>query len=218
MKRFLKNNSLSIVFFLFFLATLVLQAVTGLKEHNEAMRDEGGQVLGLGQYLLSGHFLQSTFENWESEFLQMALFLFFSVFLYQKGSSESKDPDGEEEVDREPNPARPGAPGPVKKGGLILGIYKHSLLYAFALLFLLSFLLHWYGSLKDYNEEQVLKGKATETALQYLANSRLWFESFQNWQSEFLSVFSLVLLSVFLREKGSPQSKPVDAPYAETGS
>lgn len=218
MKTFVKNNSLSIVFFFFFLVSLVAQAVTGLKEHNEEMMNEGGQVLGMSQYLLSGHFLQSTFENWESEFLQMAMFLIFSMFLYQKGSSESKDPDKEEEVDREPNPRRKNAPWPVKKGGLILGIYKHSLCYTFSLLFLLSFLLHWYGSLKDYNEEQSLKGKATETAIQYLGNSRLWFESFQNWQSEFLSVFSLVLLSVFLREQGSPQSKPVDAPNEETGS
>lgn len=218
MRTFFRNNSLSIVFFIFFLMALVMQMVTGLKEHNEEMMNEGGQVLNMGQYLFSGHFLQATFENWESEFLQMAMFLVFSMFLYQKGSSESKDPDKEEEVDREPNPRRKGAPWPVKKGGLILGIYKHSLCYAFTLLFLLSFLLHWYGSMKDYNEEQLLQGKATETAIQYLGNSRLWFESFQNWQSEFLSVFSLVLLSVFLREKGSPQSKPVDASYAETGS
>lgn len=218
MRKFLRNNSLSIVFFLFFLGSLVLQAVTGLKEHNEEMMQDGGQVLNMGQYLFSGHFLQATFENWESEFLQMAMFLVFSMFLYQKGSSESKDPDKEEEVDREPDPKRKGAPWPVKKGGLILGIYKHSLCYAFTFLFICSFLLHWYGSLKDYNEEQLLNGKATETAIQYLSNSRLWFESFQNWQSEFLSVFSLVMLSVFLREKGSPQSKPVDAPYAETGA
>lgn len=218
MKTFIRNNSLSIVFFIFFLVSLGAQMIMGLKEHNEEMMNEGGQVLGMGQYLFSGHFLQATFENWESEFLQMAMFLVFSMFLYQKGSSESKDPDKEEEVDREPNPRRKDAPWPVKKGGLILGIYKHSLCYAFTFLFICSFLLHWYGSLKDYNEEQILQGKATETAMQYLGNPRLWFESFQNWQSEFLSVFSLVILSVFLREKGSPQSKPVDASYAETGA
>lgn len=217
MKKFLRNNSLSIVFFLFFLISLAAQTITGLKEHNQEMSEEGGQVLNLSQYLFSGHFLQSTFENWESEFLQMAMFLVFSMFLYQKGSSESKDPDKEEDVDREPNPRRKHVPWPVKKGGLILGIYKHSLCYAFTFLFLLSFMMHWYGSMKDYNEEQVLKDKPTETAMQYLGNPRLWFESFQNWQSEFLSVFSLVLLSVYLREQGSPQSKPVDAPHMETG-
>jgi hypothetical protein len=171
----------------------------------------------MSQYISSGHFLQSTFENWESEFLQMALFVILTMFLYQKGSSESKDPDKEEEVDREPNPRRRNAPWPVKKGGLVLAIYKHSLCYALSIIFLLSFLLHWYGSLKDYNEEQFLKNQPAETAMQYLSNSRLWFESFQNWESEFLSVFTIVILSIFLREKGSAQSKPVDAPDSETG-
>jgi hypothetical protein len=217
MKKLLKNNSLSLVFFILFLLSMGGQAVTGLKQHNQEMEERGGQRLSMGKYFASGHFLQSTFENWESEFLQMALFVMLTMFLYQKGSSESKDPEKEEEVDREPNPRRRNAPWPVKKGGLVLAIYKHSLFYALALFFVLSFLLHWYGSLKDYNEEQILKHLPTETAFQYMGNSRMWFESFQNWQSEFLSVFSIVVLSVFLREKGSPQSKPVDAPDSETG-
>jgi hypothetical protein len=217
MKKLLKNNSLSLVFFILFLLSLGGQAVTGLKQHNQEMEEEGGQQLNMGQYFTSGHFLQSTFENWESEFLQMALFVILTMFLYQKGSSESKDPEKEEEVDREPNPRRRNAPWPVKKGGLALAIYKHSLFYALAIIFILSFVVHWYGSLKDYNEEQILKHLPTETALQYISNSRMWFESFQNWQSEFLSVFSIVVLSIFLREKGSPQSKPVDALDSETG-
>ena len=140
------------------------------------------------------------------------------MFLYQKGSSESKDPDKTEEVDRKPNPGKKNAPWPVKKGGIWLAIYKHSLCYAFTILFLLSFVLHWRGSLHDYNEEQTLKHLPTEDALHYLGNARFWFESFQNWQSEFLSIFAIVLLSVFLREQYSPQSKPVDAPDSETGS
>ena len=82
---------------------------------------------------------------------------------------------------------------------------------------MVSFILHWYGSLKDYNEHQLLEGHQTETAFQYLSNSRLWFESFQNWQSEFLSVLAIIVLSIYLRQIGSPQSKPVDAPHAETG-
>jgi hypothetical protein len=217
MKKLLKNNSLSLVFFILFLLSLGGQAVTGLKQHNQEMEEEGGQQLNMGQYFTSGHFLQSTFENWESEFLQMALFVILTMFLYQKGSSESKDPEKEEEVDREPNPRRRNAPWPVKKGGLVLSIYKHSLFYALTIIFILSFLVHWYGSLKDYNEEQILKHLPTETAFQYISNSRMWFESFQNWQSEFLSVFSIIVLSIFLREKGSPQSKPVDAPDSETG-
>jgi hypothetical protein len=217
MKKTLRNNGLSIVFFVLFLVSITGQAITGLKQHNSDMEDEGGTPVTMTQYLSTGHFLQSTFENWESEFLQMALFLILSMFLYQKGSAESKDPDKDEEVDREPNPKRKGAPWPVKKGGFTLAIYKHSLCYTLSLLFLISFFLHWCGSLKDYNEEQTLKGKPTETPTEYLSNSRFWFESFQNWESEFLSIFAIIVLSVFLREHGSPQSKPVDAPNDETG-
>ena len=217
MKRFLKDNSLSLVFVLLFMITLVGQAVTGLKEHNKEMMDEGGQQIGMSEYLTSGHFLQATFENWESEFLQMALFVVLTIFLYQKGSAESKDPEGKEPVDKEPNPNKKDAPWAVRQGGLVLAVYKHSLSIALFLLFILSFVFHWYGSLKDYNEEQSLKGLPLASAFQYLSNSRLWFESFQNWQSEFLSVLAIVVLSIFLREKGSPQSKPVDAANSETG-
>ena len=215
----LRNNSLSIAFFVFFLISLVGQVFTGIKQHNQQLIDEGGQALSLSSYLQSGHFLQATFENWESEFLQMFMFLVLSIFLYQKGSSESKDPDEKEkaDVEKEPDPRHPDAPWPVRHGGFLLQFYKHSLSIVFMLLFILSFLLHWYGSLKDYNVEQHLKGKTSETAIEYLGNSRLWFESFQNWQSEFLSVFALVVFTIFLRQKGSPQSKPVEAPDSKTG-
>lgn len=179
------------------------------------MQEMGGKQESLGQYFSSGHFIEATFENWESEFLQMALFVSLTMFLYQKGSSESKDPEKEkEEVDREPNKRRKDVPWPVRKGGFVLSVYKHSLCY---ILFLLCFCGHWYGSLKDYNHEQVLKGLPTETAIEYLSDSKLWFESFENWQSEFLSVVSLAVLSIYFRQKGSPQSKPVDAPNYQTG-
>jgi hypothetical protein len=217
MKMVLRNNGLSLTFFVLFIIALVGQVFSGLAEYNQEMQQEGGQQAGLTQYLTSGHFIQSTFENWESEFLQMALFVVLTIFLYQKGSSESKDPEGgEEEVDREPV-AKKEAPWPVRSGGFILKMYKHSLSLMLFLFFALSFLLHWYGSLKDYNEEQALKNEPVESAMQYLGNSRLWFESFQNWQSEFLSVFAIIVMSIFLREKGSPQSKSVDAPHGETG-
>lgn len=218
MKNIWRNNGLSIVMFLLFMASLVGQVLTGIKEHNQEAVEMGGEAVGMMEYLSSGHFLQSTFENWESEFLQMALFLILSMFLYQKGSAESKDPDKEEDVDREPNPKKKDAPKAVKHGGIALALYRHSLCYTLVLLFLISFFIHWRGSLKDYNEEQALKNKPTETAVEYLGNARFWFESFQNWQSEFLSIFAIVVLSVFLREKGSPQSKPVDASHSETGA
>ena len=217
MKKFVKDNGLSLVFSILFLIAIVGQAITGLQEHNNEMIEKGGRPVKMSEYITSGHFLQSTFENWESEFLQMALFVILTIFLFQKGSSESKDPEGTEPVDRTPNPKKKDAPWAVKQGGLILGVYKHSLSIVLFTFFALSFVLHWYGSLKDYNEEELLKGKPTETAMQYLGNSRLWFESFQNWQSEFLSVAAIVILSIFLRQQGSAQSKPVDEAHSETG-
>jgi hypothetical protein len=219
MNKFWRNNSLSIVFVILFIAALLGQVVTGYNEHNKEREEEGQTPVGLSSYLHSGHFLQATFENWESEFLQMALFVALTISLRQKGSSESKkmENEEEEEVDREPSAQRKDAPWPVYKGGLLLGLYKHSLTIVLSLLFVISFIIHLYGSLKDENEHLALKGLPDAHISEYITSPRFWFESFQNWQSEFLSVFAIVILSVFLRQKGSPQSKPVDAPHSETG-
>jgi hypothetical protein len=150
----------------------------------------------------------------------MAAYVMLTVFLYQRGSSESKDPDKEEEVDRDPRLSKDkrDAPGPVRAGGLALKLYENSLFIAFALLFLISFALHAVGGVEEYNSEQQAHGRPAVTVWQYLAGSRFWFESFQNWQSEFLSVAAIVVLSIWLRQRGSPESKPVDAPHDETGS
>jgi len=217
MKEFIKNNSLSIVFLVLFSATLVAQTVFGHQEYNKELVENGGTTVTVQQYLTSGHFVESTFENWESEFLQMALFVVFTIFLKQKGSSESKKFDGTDDVDCKPDPNKKDAPWPVKKGGFVLKLYQNSLTIALLLLFAISFVLHFYGSLADQNVENKLKGEALETTVNYIADSRFWFESFQNWQSEFLSVFAIVALSIYLRQQGSPQSKPVDAPHYETG-
>jgi hypothetical protein len=214
MKKFIKDNSLSITFFLLFIITLGAQVYFGYQEYNKELIEEGGNTVTFSDYFTSGHFLQSTFENWESEFLQMALFVLLTIFLKEKGSSESKE--GEDPVDREPDPKRKGTPWPVKKGGLWLGLYKHSLTISLFLLFILSFAVHFYGSLKDQNVQNRLKGQPLETASEYISDSRFWFESFQNYQSEFLSVYAIIVLSIYLRQKGSPQSKPVDAPYDQT--
>jgi hypothetical protein len=190
--------------------------VTGLQQYNGFLNEHQQNPLGILQYIKSGHFIEATFENWESEFLQMTLFVWFTVFLRQKGSSESKKLSGKEVIDRQPK-KHPNSPWPVRKGGIVLSVYKHSLTLSLMLLFIVSFLLHWYGSNKDFNEQQILENKSTETMITYISNSRFWFESFQNWQSEFLSVFAIIFLSIYLREIGSPQSKPVDAPHSETG-
>lgn len=213
---FLINNGLSIAFLLMAIFTLGGQAITGWHQYNNFLNEHDKEEVFLFKYFGSGHFIQATFENWESEFFQMALFIWFTVFLKQKGSSESKKINGKEEVDRQPK-AHSKAPWAVENGRIILAVYKHSLTLSLVLLFLISFVLHWYGSNKDFNEIQMLEGKTTERMFAYLSNSRLWFESFQNWQSEFLSVFAIIFLSIYLREFGSPQSKPVDAPHSETG-
>ena len=219
MNKFWRNNSLSVVFVILFIIALLGQIIAGYNEHNKERKEEGQSPISLSSYLHSGHFLQATFENWESEFLQMALFVALTISLRQKGSSESKklEEEEKEEVDREPSPQRKDAPWPVYKGGLLLDLYKHSLTIVLCLLFVISFIIHLYGSLKDENEQLALKGLPAEHITEYITSPRFWFESFQNWQSEFLSVFAIVILSVFLRQKGSPQSKPVDAPNSETG-
>ena len=221
MKRFLRDNGLSLVLFgLFFFAFMVGQTFTGHQEYNNEQEEHGQQAIGLVEYLGTGHFLEATMENWESEFLQMFFFVILTVFLYQKGSAESKDPEKEEDVDRDPRKVRnkKDTPWPVRKGGPILTVYEHSLSLAFLLLFLGSFILHGVGGARDYNEDQEAHGKPERVStMQYMATSRFWFESLQNWQSEFLAVGSMVVLTIFLRERGSKESKPVDAAHSETG-
>lgn len=217
MKKFFKENSLSIVFLLLFMVAIAGQLLTGYQVHLGELADEGAERITLFQYLSSGHFLQATFENWESEFLQMALFIVLTISLRQVGSSESKQPEGKEKVDRKPNPERRDVPWPVKKGGIVLKIYENSLSMAFFVLFVLSWVMHFYGSIKDENLFRHLRGEPLMKVSDYFLDSRFWFESFQNWQSEFLSVFAIVVFSIFLRQRGSSQSKPVDAPHGETG-
>jgi hypothetical protein len=215
-RSFFYRNSLSLVILIIFIMLMIGQYVSGWKQYNEEMDEKGGSCIALSEYAGTAHFLEATFENWESEFLQMGMYVLFTIFLRQKGSAESKSLEGKEEVDREPV-ARKNAPWSVKKGGAWLKLYKNSLSLAFLILFIMSFVIHSYSSLTEYNDEQLLQGKPTESYLQYLGNSKLWFESLQNWQSEFIAVLSIVLLSIFLRQHGSPESKPVDAAHDEEG-
>jgi hypothetical protein len=220
MRNILRNNGLSIVLGLLFLLSLIGQAAAGLYTYNEEQQEHGQPTVGVVDYLSSSHFLEAVAENWESEFLQMFAFVLLTAFLFQKGSAESRDPDEKEPVQRDPRKSRnkKGAPGPVKKGGLILKLYEYSLSLAFLLLFLVSFTLHAIGGAAEYNESQREHGSAeVVSTLEYMETSRFWFESLQNWQSEFLAVGAMVVLSIFLRQRGSPESKPVDSPHSETG-
>lgn len=220
MRRFLRENGLSLTMLCLFLLALVGQSLTGFREHREEQESHGESPSSFSEYLLSGHFIESVFENWESEFLQMALYVTLTAVLYQKGSPESRPLPRHGKADKEgsqPGSKKENAPWPVSHGGLVLKLYERSLGLALFLLFLLSFVFHAAGGARLYNQEQALHGGGTLSTWQYLGTSRFWFESFQNWQSEFLSVGVLVIFSIFLRQKDSPESKPVESPHSETG-
>ncbi|NUP10179.1 MAG: hypothetical protein HOW73_29365 [Polyangiaceae bacterium] len=214
-----RDNGLSIVLIGLFLIFVGGQLAMGFAAHNDERVEHGLAKLSLSQYVVSGDFIEATFENWESEFLQMGLFVLLTVKLRQKGSSESKPVDEPHESDEDPTSHRHdrGAPWPVRRGGVALRIYRHSLSTAFFVLFAFSFVMHALGGARKQNAEHLAHGRPTETLFEYLGSSQFWFESFQNWQSEFLAVAMIVVLSIFLRQYGSPQSKPVAAPHRETG-
>lgn len=222
MRRFLRDNGLSLVlFFLFFVTFMVGQSVVGYLHYNEEQREHRQPTVTYGGYLATPHFLEATMENWESEFLQMFIYVLLTAYLYQRGSSESKDPDKEEAVDRDPRGSKDkkDAPWPVRRGGLVLLLYENSLCLAFLILFLVSFYLHAVGGAGEYNADQSAHGSPERvTTFGYMATSRFWFESLQNWQSEFLALVAMIVLSIWLRQRGSPESKPVDAPHSQTGT
>lgn len=205
MKRFLRNNGLSVVLLALFLAFWGAQAVAGYKVHNQDATLHGQAIESFRDYLASGHFWQATGENWESEFLQMGAYVILTVRLFQRGSAESHDPDDAERLAAERR----------KKKGTWL--YRNSLSLAFLALFLMSFALHAGGGLKEFNEERAEHGQPEAGLAEFLGNAEFWFQSFQNWQSEFLAVLSIVALSIFLRQDGSPESKEVEDPDRKTG-
>lgn len=203
--------------FLVFFAGMIL---TGAANYSQEQQAHGEAAVTVFEFLATGDFVEATFENWESEFLQMAMYVVLTVFLFQKGSSESKPVGKDAPQDEDPRRAaiKKATPWPVKHGGAVLKLYEHSLSILLFLLFLGSFTAHAFGGAAAYNEEQASHGEAGVSVLQYVGTSRFWFESFQNWQSEFLAVAVLVGASVYLREKGSPESKPVAEPHYETGT
>lgn len=219
MPKALRDNGLTLVVMVLLLASLVGQSISGAALYNQDQREHGRPEVAYSQYLASAAFLESVFENWESEFLQMGLYVWLTSFLFQRGSAESKDPDKREEVDEDPEKHRsdPSAPSPVRAGGFSLKLYQHSLSLALLFLFLVSFVVHLKGSAGESCREETMHGGSCTTTIEHLGSSTFWFESFQNWQSEFLSIAVLVVFSIFLRQKGSPESKPVHASHAKTG-
>ena len=220
MKQIFRRNGLSVVLFALFVLFQAGLSIVGQHQHNQEQTNHGQPTIGYLEYVTSAAFIEATMENWESEFLQMAAYVFLTSFLYQRGSAESKKLDEPEAVDRDPRRSRnkKDAPWPVRKGGVVLKIYEHSLTLALLLLFLISFVLHALSGAREYSTQQLEHGGDAVTLVQYIGNAQFWFESLQNWQSEFFSIGMMVVLSIFLRQRGSPESKPVDSPHHETGS
>lgn len=220
MRQWMKDHGLLLANAGLFVAFLGGMVVSGAASYSEEQQSHGQPPLGVLEYVGTGHFVEAVFENWESEFLQMAMYVVLTIFLFQKGSSESKPVDKPAPQDEDPRDAKhtPKTPWPVRRGGWVLRVYEHSLAGLLALLFLASITLHAFGGTAAYNEEQVSHGLPEVGLWEYVGSSQFWFESFQNWQSEFLAVAVLVGASVYLRQRGSPESKPVAEPHKETGA
>ena len=218
-RGWIRDRALTLALTGLFLLCLAGQFATGRAEYNSEQAEHGRAAVSVAEYLDTGHLWEAVFENWESEFLQMAVFVLLTTVLIQKGSPESRRPGVTELVDVDPRDFAddPDAPWPVRRGGVILRLYEHSLGLAFVLLFVIAWVGHALGGFAEYAADQATHGAPRPALIDYLTSSRFWFESFQNWQSEFLAIAAMVWLAVYLRQRGSPESKPVHAPHAETG-
>lgn len=215
LKQFVQDNGLVLACLGLFAVFFIGMVVSGAANYNEQQQEHGSaaQVLVWG-YLTTGDFVEATFENWESEFLQMGMYVVLTAFLFQKGASESK-PIGER-APRDADPRRakikPDTPWPVRRGGWVVTVYENSMAITFFALFFASWALHASGGVAAFNEEQAQHGEATISLFRYVTTSQFWFESLQNWQSEFIAVAAIVGLSIFLRQRGSAESKLVSEP------
>jgi hypothetical protein len=217
-----RDNSLSLVFLVLFLAALAGQAIAGHHLYNDEQREHGERPASLAEFVTSSRFAVETAENWQSEFLQFTLYVFGTVWLIQRGSSESKSP-GEEGggTDAEQlvgEAARPDSPRWARAGGLRTAIYSNSLLLVFGAIFLTSWLAQSVAGWSDFNKDQVTHHQPEISWARYLTEPDFWDRSLQNWQSEFLAVGTMAIFAVYLRQRGSPESKPVGAPHTKTTS
>ncbi|HWB20322.1 MAG TPA: DUF6766 family protein [Phycisphaerales bacterium] len=206
---FVRNNALSLVVMAIFVVLAAVETVIGHLEMNHDLAEHGRARISYWGYLGTGMCWESLAENWESEFLEMGAFVFLSSCLFQLGSPESKDPRKK----MTDYPMREDSPWPARKGGWIRAVYARSLATAFVILFVLAMGIHAVAGTYEYNRQQVQQGEREVSTWEFMGTSAFWFQSLQNWQSEFLGVGSMVLLSIWLRQQGSPESKDVDAPH-----
>ena len=223
MRRFVRDNSLSLFFLAIFLAALFGQSIAGHRVYNSDAVEHGSQTISYARYLVSSHFGQGVLENWQSEYLQFTLYIVLTIYLLQRGSNESKpfedagrESDADERLGRH---AGPKAPRWARfDGGFRRWLYSNSLVLVMLAIFFGS----WFGQSVNgwrvYNQEGAEHGQAAIPWHDYLLNADFWEATLQNWQSEFLAVGSMAVFTIYLRQRGSPESKPVGAPHEQTGS
>jgi hypothetical protein len=219
--RFVRDNGLSIFFLVIFLASLAGQAIAGHGAFNHDQLLHHGDPISLGRYLTTSEFAADVAENWQSEYLQFTLYIFGTVWLLQRGSPESKALDKAgletEEEQRIGRHATARSPRWAKVGGLRTALFSNSLLLVMTALWLGSWFAQSVAGWSAYNADQLDHQAATVDWLGYIGTNDFWDRTLQNWQSEFLAVGSMAILSVYLRQRGSPESKPVGAPHDATG-
>jgi Domain of unknown function (DUF6766) len=222
-RSWVRDNSLSLTFLVLFLLAVVGQSLAGQRVFNEEAAAHGADTVSYGRYLLTSHFGQALLENWQSEYLQFALFIFATVWLVQRGSNESKPPEDagleSDEMQRVGPFSGPTSPRWARySGGFRRRLYSNSLL----LVMLTVFFGSWFGQSvtgwTEFNNEQSEHRSPTVSWSGYVMNPEFWENTLQNWQSEFLAVGSMAVLTIYLRQRGSPESKPVGAGHAETGA
>jgi len=221
LRRFVRSNSLSLGFGALFLGALIGQAFAGLAEFNNQQVAEGLATMDLGRYVTSADFAVDVTENWQSEYLQFLLYVVGTVWLVQRGSPESKELEkAGQESDRDQRigeHATADSPRWARVGGLRTAFYSWSLGIVMGTVFVLSWLAQSIAGRAAFNESRLEQLQAPISWASYLANADFWSRTLQNWQSEFLAVGSMAVLSIYLRQRGSPESKPVGQPHGSTG-
>jgi hypothetical protein len=220
MRRWIHEHGLLLANVGLFLVFFIGMALSGARAYSADQVEHHQAALSLWSYLHTGDFIEATFENWESEFLQMGMYVVLTAYLFQRGSSESKPLDRDAPQDADPRSAdlRKPVPWPVRRGGVVLTLYENSLAALFFVLFAATIALHAVGGARAYSADQQSHGQPAVSVWGFVHTSQFWFESFQNWQSEFLAVAVIVGGSVYLRQRGSAESKPVAEPHQTTGS
>jgi hypothetical protein len=221
MRSFLRHNSLSIVFLLMFLGALFGQAIAGHADFNEDQDRHGDPRITLGRYVVSSDFATAVTENWQSEYLQFTLYVFLTVWLIQRGSPESKEPGkagGESDEEQMVGEyANEDSPRWAKVAGVRRVLYENSLVIVMGVIWLGSWFAQSITGVVEYNAERLDHHEDAVSWASYLTQPDFWEKTLQNWQSEFLAVGSMAILAVYLRQRGSPESKPVGAAHHSTG-